>query len=98
MPKKENKERRGNYQFIKTIGKGTFGKVYLAIHLPIREYVSIKKLGKSYINDKEDLERVQKEIKYLKLFNLPNIIQIYEVIENPKNYYIVREYVSGGTL
>ena len=63
--------------------------------MPIREYVSIKKLGKSYINDKEDLERVQKEIKYLKLFNLPNIIQIYEVIENPKNYYIVREYVSG---
>ena len=98
MSKKENKERRGNYQFIKTIGKGTFGKVYLAIHLPTREYVSIKILEKSCINDKEDLDRLQKEIKYLKIFNHPNIIQIYEVIENPKNYYIVMEYVSGGEL
>ena len=94
----EKKDRIGNYQFIKTIGEGTFGKVKLSIHLPTKEYVAIKILEKSRINDEEELERVQKEIKYLKILNHPNIIQIYEVIENEKAFYIVMEYVSGGEL
>ena len=93
-----NKERIGNYEFIKTIGEGTFGKVKLAIHLPTQEFVAIKILEKSLINDKEELERVEKEIKYLKILNHPNIIQIYEVLSTDKNFYIIMEYVSGGEL
>ena len=99
MSKKDIKEKTiGNYQFIKTIGEGTFGKVKLSVHLPTNEYVAIKILEKSKIHDKEELERVEKEIKYLKVFNHIHIIQIYEVIETDKNFYIVMEYVSGGEL
>ena len=98
MSTKEKKNGIGKYKFIKTIGEGTFGKVKLSIHLPTKEYVAIKILEKSRIQDKEELERVQKEIKYLKLLNHPNIIQIYEVIENEEFFYIVMEYVSGGEL
>ena len=98
MSNKDNKDIIGNYKFIKTIGEGTFGKVKLSIHLPTKEYVAIKILEKSRIHEKEELERVKKEIKYLKLLNHPNIIQIYEVIENLKAFYIVMEYVTGGEL
>ena len=87
-----------NYRIEKTIGQGTFGKVKLATHLPTNEYVAIKILEKTRIQDNEELERVEKEIKYLKTLNHPNIIQIYEVIENNKNFYIVMEYASGGEL
>ena len=98
MPNHENKDRLKNYKFIKTIGEGTFGKVKLSIHLLTNEYVAIKILEKSRITDKEELERIEKEIKYLKLFNHPNIIQIYEVIEDEKNFYIVMEFVPCGEL
>ena len=98
MEDKEDKDRIENYQFIKTIGKGTFGKVKLSIHLPTKEYVAIKILEKSKIQDKDELIRIEREIKYLKMLNHPNIIQIYEVIDNPKNFYIVMEYASGGEL
>ena len=98
MPNEENKDVLRNYKFIKTIGEGTFGKVKLSIHLLTNEYVAIKILEKSKITDKDDLERIEKEIKYLKLFDHPNIIQIYEVIENSQNYYIVMEYVPYGEL
>ena len=98
MSKKENTDRLRNYKFIKTIGEGTFGKVKLSIHLLTNEYVAIKILEKSRITDKEELERIEKEIKYLKLFNHPNIIQIYEVIEDEKNFYIVMEFVPCGEL
>lgn len=87
-----------NYRIEKTIGQGTFGKVKLATHLPTNEYVAIKILEKTRIQDNEELERIEKEIKYLKTLNHPNIIQIYEVIEDIKNYYIVMEYASGGEL
>ena len=98
MTKEEEQDSLRNYQFIKTIGEGTFGKVKLSIHLLTNENVAIKILEKSRITDKEELERVEKEINYLKLFNHPNIIQVYEVIENVHNFYIVMEYVPGGEL
>ena len=87
-----------DYEFIKTIGKGTFGKVKLAKHKLTKEQVAIKILEKSKIKTKKYLERIEKEIKYLKLFNHPNIIQIYEVIESSSSFFIIMEYASGGEL
>ena len=99
MSHKDNKYILRNYQFIRTIGEGTFGKVKLSIHIPTKEYVAIKILEKSRIHDKEELERVEKEIKYLKELNHPNIVQIYEVLEdNLQYFFIVMEYISGGEL
>ena len=87
-----------NYTFIKTIGEGTFGKVKLAIHKLTQEKVAIKILEKKKINNEKDLERIKKEIKYLKMLNHPNIVKIYEIIENENNFYISMEYVPGGEL
>lgn len=69
----------GNYRIEKTIGEGTFGKVKLGIHIPTEEQVAIKILEKDRIQDKEDLERISREINILKKLNHPNIIKIYDV-------------------
>ena len=87
-----------NYKYIKTIGEGTFGKVKLAIHILTGEKVAIKILQKNLIKGPKQYERIQNEIKYLKLLNHPNIIKIYEVIENELSFFIVMEYVQGKTL
>ena len=42
--KPNNKNNKiGNYQIIKTMGEGTFGKVKLGIHIPTNEKVAIQK-------------------------------------------------------
>ena len=87
-----------NYKYIKNIGEGTFGKVKLAIHILTGEKVAIKILQKSLIKGEKQYERIQNEIKYLKLLNHPNIIKIYEVIENDSSFFIVMEYATGGEL
>ena len=87
-----------NYKYIKTIGEGTFGKVKLANHVLTGEKVAIKILQKKLIKNKNEYNRIEREIKYLKLFNHPNIIQIYEVSESSSSFYIVMEYAPGGEL
>ena len=69
----------GDYRIEKTIGEGTFGKVKLGYHIPTEEPVAIKILEKDKIQDKEDLDRISREIKFLKKLNHPNIIKIYDV-------------------
>lgn len=64
----------GHYILGKALGKGTFGKVKLAVHTLTNEKVAIKILEKSRIKDKKDIERISREIKILKKVRHPNVI------------------------
>ena len=87
-----------NFKIEKTIGEGTFGKVKIGIHIPTGEKVAIKILEQDKIQDNEDLERITREIKYLKILKHPNIIQIFQIIEDKKNYYLIMEFAKCGEL
>ena len=81
-PHSNNREKEyevGDYIIKKTLGQGTFGKVKLGVHIPSEEQVAIKILEKERIQDKEDLNRIAREINILKKLNHPNIIKIYDV-------------------
>jgi 5'-AMP-activated protein kinase, catalytic alpha subunit len=41
---------------------------------------------------------VSREIEILKMIRHPNIIQLFEIIETPKQLFLIMEYVSGGEL
>lgn len=60
--------------------------------------MAVKILEKDKITEEADVERVTREIKILKLIRHPNIIQLYEIIETPKQLYLIMEYASGGEL
>ena len=48
--------------------------------------------------EEDDLIRINREIKFLKELWHKNIIKIFEILENSRNYYIIMEYVTGGEL
>ena len=87
-----------SYDIDKELGKGTFGEVKLGIHRITSEKVAIKVLEKDKIVDEADKERVTREIHILKLIRHPNIIQLYEIIEDKEKLYLITEYASGGEL
>ena len=87
-----------SYTIDKDLGKGTFGEVKLGIHKMTGEEVAIKVLEKDKIIDEADKERVSREIQILKLIRHPNIIQLYEIIEDKDKLYLITEYASGGEL
>ena len=58
----------------------------------------MKILEKEKITEEADVERVSREIQILKMIRHPNIIQLYEIIETPRQLYLIMEYASGGEL
>merc|ERR1719183_1144908 len=97
-PKKMRAKSIGHYILGKTIGEGTFGKVKLGTHILTGEKVAVKILEKERIVDVADVQRVAREIHILKLLQHPHVIQLYEIIETPRQLYLIMEYCSGGEL
>src|SRR5690606_30868731 len=81
------------------IGKGSFGKVFKAVHLDTGTEVAIKVIDKEADSYFDQEESVQKEIAAL--FLLPkvhNVMQCYEVLETDEKIYIVCELFEGEEL
>lgn len=88
----------GQYLLGRAIGKGNFGKVHLATHIPTGQKVAIKILEKDRVMDVCDVERVAREIHILEITKHPHIVQLYEIVENAQQICLVMEYASGGEL
>lgn len=85
------------YKYIKTIGKGSFSVVKLAECCTTKQLVAIKIIQKENLNECEK-KKLQKEISIVRRVFHPYIINFVEVLESPKNVYIVSDHVSGGEL
>ena len=88
----------GDYIVKKTLGKGTFSKVKLGIHKVTNQKVAIKILEKSKIVEKDDLERIIREMDIIRQLNHPNVARVYEMCESDDFFFIMMEYCSGGEL
>ena len=87
------------YILSKTIGKGTFGKVKLVYDVNnLEEIYACKLLKKSNIKNKNDFIRLKRELLILTNVDHPNVIKIYEIIENSEIYFIIMEYCPKGEL
>jgi len=88
--------RIGYYKFVRVVGKGSFGKVLLAIHKLTGCKVAIKVLEKSYLSVSHRKRRVFQEIYILKKVRHPNVTRLYEVFESINHLLIVMEYADSG--
>jgi Ca2+-binding EF-hand superfamily protein len=85
------------YEIRQVLGKGKFGLVKLGIHRGNGRKVAIKIINKKLVTA-IDVQQVKTEIDILKIAKHPNIIQLYDVLENENYIYIIMEYCAGGDL
>ena len=86
-----------NYEFIKDIGEGNFGKVKLGLYKPTGEEFAIKVLNKEKIRKKmKNLALRENEI--ITKLNHTNIVSVYYIIDTKEDYYIIMEYCKLGEL
>lgn len=88
----------GRYELLKKVGGGGMAIVYKARCHLLNRYVAIKILRLELVEDEEFVSRFRRESKAAASLSHPNIVNIYDVGEEDGIYYIVMEYVSGGTL
>ncbi|KAK2014643.1 kinase-like protein [Colletotrichum eremochloae] len=82
----------GNYTLGRLIGKGSFGKVYLATHkLTNGSKVVLKSANKGDSN-------LAREIHHHRQFVHPHIARLYEVIVTENLVWLVLEYCAGDEL
>ena len=86
-----------NYTFEKDIGEGNFGKVKLGIFKPTGEEFAIKILNKNKIKIKMK-NSIFKENEIITRFNHINVVYVFQILEDQKNYYIIMEYCKHGEL
>ncbi|KAM6114520.1 NUAK family SNF1-like kinase 2 [Phoenicopterus ruber ruber] len=85
------------YEFLETLGKGTYGKVKKARERS-GKLVAIKSIRKDKIKDEQDLVHIRREIEIMSSLNHPHIISVHEVFESSSKIVIVMEYASKGDL
>ena len=81
------------------IGRGGMGDVYRGTDLQVGRPVAIKALRPERVAaDPEVVARFLREGEALRTLNHPNIVQMVDATEVDGRYYLVMEYVPGGSL
>ncbi|KAK5108675.1 hypothetical protein LTR62_008080 [Meristemomyces frigidus] len=87
--------RLGQYNVVKTLGEGSFGKVKLAIHQVSGQKVALKIIARRKLVTRDMAGRIEREIQYLQLLRHPHIIKLFTVITTPGEIIMVLEYAGG---
>ena len=88
----------GQYKVLYLIGAGTFARVYRSAHRETGRVVAVKVLRRRHRSEPVQVEQFMREARVGMDLRHPNIVAIYEVDSDPRNPFMVMEFVEGQTL
>jgi len=88
-----------DFQLLKVIGKGSYGKVMLVRKSGAGDAIfAMKMLRKEHIVKRNQVEHTRSERNVLEATNHPFIVTLHYAFQTPKKLYVVLEYCAGGEL
>lgn len=87
-----------NYLIERKLGEGGMGSVYLAKHKLIDRIVAIKLLHQNYFANESIRQRFKNEAIALIKLGHPNIVKIFDYVEQDQFACLIMEYIEGFTL
>ena len=83
------------YELQQLIGTGAESTVYLATDERLKRNVAIKVVE---LADTQARNRALNEARLLGRINHPNVVKLYDVVEEPEHLILIMEYLQGMTL
>jgi serine/threonine-protein kinase len=88
----------GRYQIEEILGRGGMSAVYKATDPKLKRTVAVKLIHPHLSRDDDFIRRFKTEAASIAAFRHPNIVQVYDFDYDGENYFMVMEYIAGGTL
>jgi serine/threonine protein kinase len=85
-----------DFDILKPISKGAFGKVYLAIKKTTGDQYAIKVLAKEHVLRKKQLAHIETERDILVHVESPFVVKLFWTFQTKRNLFLVMEYLPGG--
>ena len=87
-----------NYEIKSLLGEGGMGNVYLAEHAQLGRKVAIKMLHPRLASNESLRKRFLNEASAMAHLQHPNIVALYDYMENDDGLFLIMEYVEGHEL
>jgi serine/threonine protein kinase len=88
----------GRYHLEEKLGEGGMAVVYKAYDPQLKRFVALKMIHPDQADNTTFIKRFEQEVKILAGLSHPNIIGVIDYGEQAGAYYLVMEYMGGGTL
>lgn len=86
------------YEILEQIGSGGMSYVYKALCHKLNRLVAIKLLKEEFSSDSGFVSKFKMEAQAVARLSHPNIVNIYDVVDEGSLHYIVMELIEGITL
>ena len=87
-----------DYILTKSLGKGSFGEVFLTSKKNSNILYATKRLDRAFSEKPQIMKNLTKEISILKAIRHPNIIKLIELKKTKNHIYLITEFCNGGSL
>ena len=87
-----------DFQIIKVLGRGTFGKVCLVQYKPTKEYYAMKSLKKDVLLDMDQVQSTILEKKILQSLDHPFLVGMIFCFQTEERIYFIMPFIRGGEL
>ena len=86
------------FTLLGVIGHGGSGTVYLAEDRQLERIVALKQLHPPLARQEESVVRFRSEAAVLASLSHPNVVAVYDYLEDGSEAWLAMEYVEGASL
>jgi serine/threonine protein kinase/uncharacterized protein YjdB len=98
LPLRVTENSGGKYEFVRELGRGGMGIVFMARDRELDRNVAIKVLSPSWLTDEAMVQRFQREARTIASLRHEAIVSVYEVGRTGGLHYFVMDFIEGVSL